>query len=203
MTRLYSGKDGQMTMFSGARSASESHANRGMDFEAALNELHALYEARGIAQIRKQYVPSLPVKDGKWAKVIGRSTVDYVGQLGGGRFVAFDAKDCAEKRIGLERLQEHQLKFLEYARMLGGLAFVLVRFERRTVYLIPVEAWRWAVEAHGAGHGVYVESVGWTATGKASISMKELPDEWRVDGYDWAKTAEGHESGRASQSENG
>jgi len=186
VTGLYSGKGGQLTMFSGAKGTPESHANRGMDFETALNEMHELYEARGVAQIRKQYVPSLPVKDGKWAKVIGKSTVDYVGQLGRGRFVAFDAKDCAEKRISLERLQDHQLRFLEYASMLGGLAFILVRFGRRTVYMIPVEAWRWAVEAHRAGHSVYVESLGWTATGKASINIKELPAEWRVDGYDWA-----------------
>jgi penicillin-binding protein-related factor A (putative recombinase) len=138
--------------------------------------------------VHKEYLPTLPVKDAKWAKVVGKITVDYVGQLAGGRFVAFDAKDCAGKRIELERLQAHQLRFLEIAEALGGLAFVLVRFERARAYAVPAAAWRWADEAHRAGHAVYVEELGWRATGKASINEKEMKPEWRVDGTDWAET---------------
>ena len=50
----------------------------------------------------------------------------------------------------------------------------------------PVEARKWATEAHRAGHEVYVEALDWTATGKASISEGDVKAEWRVDGVDWA-----------------
>jgi recombination protein U len=189
----------QTSIFGDKRRVGESHANRGMAFEAALNWQHAQYEVQKVAQVHKEYLPTLPVKDAKWAKVIGRATVDYVGQLAGGRFVAFDAKDCAGKRIELSRLAPHQLKHLEEIEALGGLAFVLVRFERREVYMVPVEAWKWAVEAHRAGHEVLAKRLGWTATGKASINVKELPAEWRVDGYDWAQTLRRYDHGRAAQ----
>ena len=194
----------QTTMFRGAQAgAADNHANRGMAFEEQLKWQHALYQSRGIAMMDKQYIPTLPVKDGKWAKVIGKSTVDFAGELRGGQHVAFDAKDCAGKRIELSRLAPHQLKHLEEIEALGGLAFVLVRFERREVYMVPVEAWKWAVEAHRAGHEVLAKRLGWTATGKASINVKELPAEWRVDGYDWAQTLRRYDHGRAAQAEEG
>ena len=28
---------------------------------------------------------------------------------------------------------------------------------------------------------------GWRPSGKAHIKRTELPEEWRVDGYDWAR----------------
>ncbi len=180
----------QTSMFKGAHAgAADNHANRGMAFEEQLKWQHALYLRQGIAKMDKQYIPSLPVRDGKWAKVIGKSTVDFCGELRGGHHVAFDAKDTALKRIALSELKEHQQKHLKEIDALGGLAFVLVRFERRRVYMIPIEAWKWADEAHKAGHSVYVESIDWTATGKASISEKEMRPEWRVEGYDWAANA--------------
>ena len=49
------------------RALGESHANRGMAFETALNWQHAQYEAQKVAQIHKEYLPTLPVKDAKWA----------------------------------------------------------------------------------------------------------------------------------------
>lgn len=178
----------QMAMFEGVHAPSEDHANRGMGFERDLNAMHAEYERTKRAQMHKQFLPTQPVRDGRWARVIGRSTVDYVGQLAGGRFVAFDAKDCAGKRIDLERLQPHQLTFLNVVDAIGGTGFVLVRFERARVYVIPIRAWRWAAEAHRAGHSIYVEELDWTATGKNSLNEKEMKDEWRVEGCDWEKT---------------
>ena len=178
----------QTSIFGEKRRTGESHANRGMAFEAALNWQHAQYEAQKVAQVHKEDLPTCPVRDARWAKVIGKATVDYVGQLSGGKFVAFDAKDNAGKRVELERLQEHQLRFLTIAEALGGLAFVLVRFERARAYAVPAAAWRWADEAHRAGHEVYVEELEWKATGKASINEKEMKAEWAVKGTDWART---------------
>jgi hypothetical protein len=75
-------------MFTGAHAApADNHANRGMAFEEQLKWQHALYHRQGVAKMDKQYIPSLPVKDGKWAKVIGKSTVDFVGVLNGGFFL--------------------------------------------------------------------------------------------------------------------
>lgn len=164
----------QTRFIKGARAAT-TYANRGMDFEAALNDMHAAYAGMGLAQVTKQYLPSLPVKDGKWAKIIGRSTVDYTGTLTNGRHVAFDAKDCREKRIELARLQLHQFGHLMAAWDLGAIAFVLVRFERKRVYAIPAQDWYEAVRAHEHG-------------GKASIAEKECKPEWAVDGYNWERT---------------
>lgn len=186
----------QISLFNERRSLGESHANRGMAFETALNWQHAQYEAQKVAQVHKEYLPTQPVKDAKWAKVIGKATVDYVGQLAGGRFVAFDAKDNAGKRIEMNRLQAHQLRFLEITEALGGLGFVLVRFERARVYVVPVKAWKWACEAHRAGREVYVEDIDWTATGKASINEREMKAEWMVDGTDWATTMRRLSSGK-------
>lgn len=166
----------------------ESHANRGMDFEKAIARQHEEYLRKGIAVMDKEYVPSVLVRDGRWARVIGRSTVDYTGILCGGLGVAFDAKDCAGKRIELSRLQTHQLAHLENKARMGGCAFILARFERREVYAIPVAAWRLAIEAHRAGTNKEDQGLGWEATGKASINVQELPDRWRVNGVDWAKT---------------
>lgn len=180
----------QTSMFAGVRPPGESHANRGMEFEKELQWLHAVYERQGIAKMDKQYVPSLPVKDGKWAKVIGKAVVDFSGEMAGGQHVAFDAKDCAGKRIELDRLKPHQLEHLEGVERLGGVGFVLVRFERRRVYRIPVRAWRAAIEAHRRSESVYDAELGWTATGKASISEGDVKAEWRVDGVDWVGRSE-------------
>ena len=185
----------QTAMFEGVHAPGESHAGRGMGFEKELEWQHARYEAEDVAQIHKQYIPAVPVRDGRWAKIIGKSTVDYVGQLSGGRFVAFDAKDCAGKRIDLERLQPHQLRFLILTEALGGLSFVLVRFERERVYVVPIRAWRWAVEAHKAGRSVYVDDMDWTATGKNSLNEKEMKEEWKVEKCDWARVVRGTDAG--------
>jgi histidinol-phosphatase (PHP family) len=77
-----------------------------MDLEKALETVHEYYARTGEAFVGKQHIPTQIVKGGQWAKVIGKSTVDYVGLMRGGRFVAFDAKDCREPRIELSRLQE-------------------------------------------------------------------------------------------------
>lgn len=160
-------------------------ANRGMGFEGVLNDLHALYRAMGRALITKQYPPAVIVSHdyrGNLAKVTGRATVDYTGCVRG-RAIAFDAKDCAEKRIALDRLERHQLDYLIDTERTGGVGFVLARFERKRCYIIPALCWAAAVEAHANGH---IETVrGWTPTGRASISESDLPHEWAVDGVDW------------------
>lgn len=185
----------QMAMFEGMRPAPpDNRANRGMDFEGRLEGVHARYAAAGAARVDKQYVKALPVKNGQWAKVIGRCTVDYTGVMRGGRMVAFDAKDCRGARIALDRLQPHQRDYLQQVARMGGCAFVLARFEdkrgEKQVYAIPIAAWCLAEEARRTGERRAAE--GFEAAGRASIALEALPEKWRVKDYDWLSAVDGH-----------
>lgn len=162
-----------------------NYANRGMSFENTLNDMHLLYKAMGRGWIVKQYPKSHIVshdEHGSLAKVTGNATVDYIGCVDG-KFVAFDAKDCAENKIALDRLQLHQLQDLLDIDRMGGDAFVLVRFERARCYIIPVRAWKSALDAH---RGLLPETYkGWRPAGKASIHESDLPAAWATNGVDW------------------
>lgn len=188
----------QTALFPRAKAgAIDGHRNRGMAFEHALGEMHEIYRAMNIGRIEKNYCPTQIVKDGQWAKVIGRSTVDYVGVLNGGRMVAFDAKDCREDKIELSRLQEHQRLYLDDVMVLGGLAFVLVRFGCGDVMQIPIRAWDYALAARCAPETAdTMEIDGWKPSGKAHIKRAELPDKWMVEGYDWARRCDDAEQQR-------
>lgn len=180
----------QTALFEGAhQQPADTHANRGMSLEAHVAEMHEIYAATGLARIDKQFPQTLPMKDGRWAKIIGRSTVDYVGVLKGGRMVAFDAKDCREDKIELKRLQDHQRIYLDEVKALGGMAFVLVRFEWQHVYAVPIRAWDYAIAAYCApGTADTMALNGWRPSGKAHIKRAELPGEWAVNGFDWYGT---------------
>ena len=163
----------------------DNYARRGMGFEGLLNDMHDLYKAMGRGWTVKQYLPMVIVSHdgrGNLAKVIGRATVDYIACVSG-RFIAFDAKDCTETRIPLDRLAGHQLQDLIDIDRNGGIAFVLVRFEGRRCYRVPALAWAAAEDAHKTGKATAYN--GWTPTGKASISENELPHEWAICDVDW------------------
>lgn len=185
MTRLYTARGGkQLSLLPGAKQEGESHANRGREFENALKAMHALYERRGLAVIRKNYVESTVVGDGRWARVDGPAIVDFSGPIStNGRYVAFDAKDAKDKSIPLAALKPHQMAYMGGVHAVGGWAFVLVRFERRRVYRIPIDAWAQAASAHEQGREIVMGD--FTATGRASINERQLPPRWRVVGYDW------------------
>lgn len=182
----------QTALFEDMRAApADNRARRGMSLENRLAAVHERYAAAGLARMDKQYPRSVPVNDGRWAKIIGRSTVDYVGVLRGGRMAAFDAKDCQGDKIELSRLQEHQRLYLDEVQALGGLAFVLVRFGCGAVARIPIKAWDYALMAKCAPETADTMTVdGWQPSGKAHIKRTELPEEWRVEGYDWARGCE-------------
>lgn len=185
MTRLYTTRGGkQMAMFPGVKQKSESYANRGREFENALKAMHTLYKKRGLARIDKNYLQTEPLPEARKALIIGKAIVDFTGVTAGGRFVAFDAKDCVEHRIELERLAPHQIEYLGDVFALGGAAFILVRFARKHVYKIPVDCWADAEIYHTWGKPV--ERVdGWKPKNRASLSMSDMKPEWAVNGVDW------------------
>ena len=73
-------------------------------------------------------------------------------------------------------------------RALGGLAFILVRFGCGTVARIPIKAWDYALAAKCAPETADTMAVDrWTPSGKAHIKLAEVPEGWKVEGYDWAR----------------
>lgn len=165
----------QTSLFPEARQRPvDNYANRGLSLERALERQHEEYMAQGKALITRQYDPSVVV-DFPLARIIGQAAVDYVGVLSDGRCVAFDAKDCAGKRLELSRLRPHQAAYLAHVHRLGGLAGVLTRFERERVYWVPYELWAAKMGLCAAGEG----------KARKSIAERDLGEELRVDGYDW------------------
>lgn len=186
MTKLYMSRGGQqLAMFPGTKKPRDSHANRGMELENELKVMHALYHKRNLARVEKNFCPTQPLKDGRLAKVIGKAIVDFTGLTAGGRFVAFDAKDCAERRIELNRLAEHQCVYLLNVDALGGMAFVLARFERKYCYKIPIDAWVEADNWRAWGGEFPVRLDGWKPKNRASLTMADMRTDWAVNGVDW------------------
>ena len=170
-------------MFPRAKPKGESQANRGMEFEHELMAMHQLYRRRKLARVEKNFVQTQPTKGGKIAVITGRAIVDFTGTLEGGRSVAFDAKDCIGRRIELNRLADHQIDYLGDVHALGGLAFVLVRFERGRVYRVPVDVWSDAVQYHA--YGIMQPRVdGWKPKNTASLCETDMRPEWAVKGID-------------------
>lgn len=61
--------------------------------------------------------------------VVGQSTVDFVGIIKGGLFVAYDAKETAIKtRFPLGNIHQHQIDYLRVIKKLGGIAFFMIQF---------------------------------------------------------------------------
>jgi penicillin-binding protein-related factor A (putative recombinase) len=126
------------------------HANRGRFFEEYLHHLHARYRQQGRARIDFIPTPTRPHNSQggvAWVPV-RKGTVDFVGVLAGGCFVAFDAKTTRNSRSWRVKTSRrspgndttHQWEYLADVHELGGLAFYLVYAEpldRVFVALMP------------------------------------------------------------------
>jgi recombination protein U len=99
-----------------------------------INELEKLANAENIklrkdeeALILKVPVPILYTNKGM---IVKQSTVDYVGIIKGGTFVAYDAKETESKTsFPLANMEQHQIEYLRFVKNLGGLAFFLIHFK--------------------------------------------------------------------------
>lgn len=109
--------------------------------EKRANRINQKYIRKKQAFIYKVPVPILPTKKGLIAQ---SSTVDYIGMLKGGQFIAFDAKMTAvTTRLDLANIKMHQIDFLERINELGGIGFFLVHFYNihdDKAYLTPLSA---------------------------------------------------------------
>jgi Holliday junction resolvase len=131
--------------------------------ERYADTLHAICEQTGVAVVRRVSSHLRLVGAGR-VVAVQRSTVDCLGVLRGGRAVAVEVKSCADGRLRLSQLPDHQRAELAAVERAGGVALVLV------VRPLPVAAFAvpWSVVARAA------------AEGRASLGPDELAP-WLCD----------------------
>ena len=118
-------------------------ANRGMDFEHAVNLSCSYYEDNGIALLYKRPTPIKILKtDYKHARITDavfekQSNTDYNGVYKG-RYIDFECKETLSKTsIPFHNIPVHQIKHLKKVILHGGIAFFLIYFKTlNEVYLV-------------------------------------------------------------------
>lgn len=175
------------------RRTNKSLINRrvGEAFEDAIKKSNDRYLMDGKARIVKTHAEVKMIRDKednkkiKSAFHVDKAPPDFVGMLNGGRHLEFETKTCEnyEKGFPLSNIEKHQLEQLERVRSLGGIAFVLVHFQRlgetyvltmesmdafereeahkaRPARTIPYEWFRSRTERAGFGGGVTYDYLG-------------------------------------------
>ena len=121
--------------------------NRGMDFEAGINETNAYYAEKGLCCITKRPTPINVVKVdySKGATITQayfetQSTTDYNGVYQG-HYIDFEAKSSHSKTaFPLSNIPLQQIEHLERVLAHGGIAFFLLHMvQRREVFLLTAE----------------------------------------------------------------
>ncbi|MDR1567876.1 MAG: Holliday junction resolvase RecU [Streptococcaceae bacterium] len=117
--------------------ASTNFANRGMDFEGAINDSNAYYLSRKIAVIHKKPTPIQVVKveypKRSMAKITEAyyrqaSTTDYSGVYRG-FYIDFEAKETKQKKsFPLKNFHQHQIEHMKAVLEQKGICFVLLYF---------------------------------------------------------------------------
>lgn len=122
----------------------KNFANRGMDFEKAINSSCAFYDDAKRAIITKRPTPIHIVKvdysnhsrivDAYFEK---QSTADYNGVYRG-RYIDFECKETnSTSSLSFHNIQTHQISHLKKVLMHGGISFFLIYFKKLDeVYLI-------------------------------------------------------------------
>jgi len=124
-----------------------SSSNRGMNFEEDINLSNDFYSEHDIALITKRPTPINVVHvdysngphivDAYFEK---QSTTDYNG-IYRGMYIDFEAKSTNSKTsFPLSNISEHQLLHLERVVQFGGIAFLIVNFEKLDeTYILSAE----------------------------------------------------------------
>lgn len=112
---------------------------RGKALEKTANKANIEYRKKKSALVEKVPTPIMITSDGLIPKP---STVDYVGLLNGGQFLAFDAKETkVTTRFDLKNIHAHQRAYLNYVEELEGIAFFLIHFTEHyddKAYVVPM-----------------------------------------------------------------
>ena len=121
--------------------------NRGMSFEADINESNDYYREKGLCLITKRPTPINVVKvDYSHGATITQayfetqSTTDYNGVCEG-RYIDFEAKSTRSKTsFPLANIPPQQIDHLKRVLGQGGIAFFLIHFELLgKTFLVPAE----------------------------------------------------------------
>lgn len=170
------------------------YANRGQTFEQMLRYTNDRYMSSGVAVICKIPTEILPIRNptGKIvnAKVVGKSTVDFIGRVGSTP-IAAEAKETRSGYIRFDAVEDHQARFLTAYQGQGeAISIVVVSFNLNTFYTVPWPFWKAARDAwkdaqrlrKRTADKITIEHNGqtWTTTGKASVREDELLKEWQV-----------------------
>lgn len=122
-----------------------NHGNRGMDFEAMINQTNNYYREKGMAIITKRPTPINVVKvDYTKGAIITQayfetqSTTDYNGVYDG-HYIDFEAKSTRSKTsFPLANIPKQQIEHLEQVIAHKGWAFFLIHFALlQEAYLLP------------------------------------------------------------------
>ncbi len=115
----------------------KTSANRGMDFEAMINQTNEFYLNNDIAVIYKKPIPiqivSVDYKRRSAAKITEAyyklpSTTDYNG-IYKGKYIDFEAKETKSKTsFPIKNIHEHQVLHLAKTKNHGGISFIIVYF---------------------------------------------------------------------------
>jgi recombination protein U len=119
--------------------------NRGMAFEAAINESNEYYKEKGLCLVTKRPTPINIVKVDykRGAKIIdayfeSQSTTDYNGVYQG-HYIDFEAKSTRSRTsFPLANIPIQQIEHLERVIAHGGIAFFMVHWQLKgETYLVP------------------------------------------------------------------
>lgn len=125
-------------------------ANRGMSFEAAINDSNTYYLTHGHAVIHKKPTPVQIVKVDyprrSRAKIVEAyfrqaSTTDYSGVYQG-HYIDFEAKETRQKTsMPMKNFHSHQIEHMDQVLQQRGICFVLLHFSTlKETYLLPASA---------------------------------------------------------------
>lgn len=117
-----------------------SRGLRGSFLEEMLNLTNEKYRSQKLALIQKVPTPIKPIQIDQSTRHITlayfdqKSTVDYIGVVQGIP-VCFDAKECATESFPLANVHEHQLQFMKEFEEQDGIAFLVIYFKSRDIYM--------------------------------------------------------------------
>lgn len=109
------------------------YANRGRTLETIIDSVNNAYKTKGLAVVDKIATPTTVKRmNGKivGAKHTEKSTVDFVGLLNTGQFIAFDTKETKDTSLPFANIKRHQLYYLRAVKRNKGHAFFIVYFRK-------------------------------------------------------------------------
>lgn len=123
----------------GIKKKSESHRNRGMNFEAKITK--RLQKLRKEGELIAFKIPTEWTVIRKGRKIVSaftrdKSTIDYFGSYKG-HFIGLEAKETQNKSFPFRNIHDHQIKILDELYDNGALTYYIIHFKTlNKMYLI-------------------------------------------------------------------